>query len=212
MHTLATGGSSSPLGIWAYLVVFAAAAVGYLGIPFIGAAVIGSAAVLASQGRLNIVAVLVVAAIGCEVGGLGGYGIGDRWGRQLLEHPGPALEWRKKAIAKGEEVYEKWGRAAVFFTPSLVSGSLEMKFSQFAVWNFLAGAVFVLSVGPAAYGAGKVSTGHHDPVSLGMLIGGIVVAAACIALVWHHHRRHKARRSGTSTPAEPTRRPVHPSR
>ena len=98
-----------------------------------------------------------------------------------------------------------------FFTPSLVSGSLEMKFSQFAVWNFLAGAVFVLSVGPAAYGAGKVSTGHHDPVSLGMLIGGIVVAAACIALVWHHHRRHKARRSGTSTPAGPTS-PVHQSR
>jgi membrane protein DedA with SNARE-associated domain len=103
------------------------------------------------------------------------------------------------------------GTRCRFLTPSLVPGSLEMKFSQFAVWNLLAGAVFLLSVGPAAYGAGKVSTGHHDPVSLGMLIGGIMVAAACIALVWHYYRRHKARRSGAGTPAEPTS-PVHQSR
>jgi hypothetical protein len=38
-----------------------------MGIPVIGTAVIGFAAVLGSQGRLNIVAVLAVAAIGCEV-------------------------------------------------------------------------------------------------------------------------------------------------
>jgi membrane protein DedA with SNARE-associated domain len=100
MQLLAVAGSASVLGVWAYLAVFAAAAAGYMGIPFIGTAVIGFAAVLASQGRLNIVAVLVVAAIGCEVGGIGGYEIGDRWGQQLLGHPGPGLAWRKKAVAK----------------------------------------------------------------------------------------------------------------
>src|SRR5215831_19737032 len=98
MHFLADAGSSDAVGFWAYLVVFAAAAAGYMGIPLIGTAVIGFAAVLASQGRLNIAAVLAVAAIGCEIGGLGGYKIGGRWGRQLAEHPGPALEWRKKAV------------------------------------------------------------------------------------------------------------------
>jgi membrane protein DedA with SNARE-associated domain len=51
-----------------------------MGIPVIATAVIGFAAVLASQGRLDVAAVLVVAAIGCEVGGLGGYKIGGRWG------------------------------------------------------------------------------------------------------------------------------------
>ena len=71
---------------------------------------------------------------------------------------------------QGEEVYQKWGRAAVFVTPSMVSGALKMRFRQFAVWNFLAGLAFVLSVGPGAYGVGRVSAGHHDPVSLGMLI------------------------------------------
>ena len=193
MHPLATAGQSSAPGAWAYLVVFLAAAAGYMGVPVIGTVVITGAAVLASQGELNIVAVLVVAALGCEVGGLGGFRIGWRWGRQLLEHPGPALEWRKKTVAKGEEVYQKWGRAAVFVTPSIVSGALDMKFRQFVVWNFLAGTVFAVSVGAGAYGAGKVSTGHTDSVSVGMLIGGVVVAALCVVLVMLHYRRHKAR-------------------
>jgi membrane protein DedA with SNARE-associated domain len=193
MHSLAAAGSSSALGIWAYVAVFAAAAAGYMGVPLIATAVIGAAAVFASQGQLNIAEVLIVAAIGCEVGGLGGFRIGARWGRQLLERPGPGLAWRKKTVAKGEAVYQKWGRAAVFVTPSIVSGALDMKFSQFVVWNFFAGTVFVVSVGSAAYGAGKISTGHHDPVSLAMLIGGVAVAVLCIAGVRRHVRRHKAR-------------------
>ena len=65
MHLLAAEAPPSALGIWAYLALFVAAAVGYMGVPVIGTAVIGFAAVLTSQGRLNIVAVLVVAAIGC---------------------------------------------------------------------------------------------------------------------------------------------------
>ena len=206
---LAAAGTSGPLGIWAYPVVFAAAALGYLGIPFIGAAAIGFAAVLASQGKLNIAAVLVLAVIGCEIGGIAGWKIGDRWGRPLLEHPGPILEWRKKAVTKGEQVYQKWGRAAVFVTPSVVSGALKMKFRQFAVWNFLAGLVFVLSVGPGSYGVGRVSAGHHDPVSLGMLIGGIAVAIVSLVVVRRYYRRHKARRSGTGTAVEPPVRAVH---
>jgi membrane-associated protein len=202
MHLLAASGPPNALGIWAYLVLFAAAAAGYMGIPLIGTAVIGFAAVLASQGRLNIVAVLVVAAIGCEVGGLGGYKIGYRWGRQLAERPGPALEWRKKAVAKGEEAYRRWGRAAVFVTPSIVSGVLAMKFRQFVIWNFLAGTVFVVAVGSGAYGAGRVATGHHDPVSLGMLVGGVAVAAACIVLARRYHHRRKTRRSSTGQPID----------
>jgi membrane protein DedA with SNARE-associated domain len=192
MHVLAAADSSSAPGVWAYLVVFVAAAAGYMGVPVVATAAIATAAVFASQGELNIAGVLVVAALGCEVGGLGGFRIGARWGRQLLERPGPGLAWRKKAVAKGDAVYQKWGRAAVFVTPSIVSGALDMKFSQFVVWNFLAGAVFVVSVGSGAYGVGKVSTGHHDPASLGMLIGGVAVAVACLAVARRHYRRHRA--------------------
>jgi membrane protein DedA with SNARE-associated domain len=195
MHQLAATGAAGPAGFWAYLGIFALVAVGWAGVPAIGGAVIAGAAVLASQGQLNIAAVLVASVLGTEAGGLAGYSIGGRWGRVLLTHPGLWLGRRQQVLTEGEALYAKWGRLAVFFTPCLISGVAKMKHSQFVVWNFLAGAVYVLSVGPAAYGAGKVSTGQHDPGSVGMLAGGVLVGAAVVVLAIWFHRRRKARRS-----------------
>ena len=92
---------------------------------------------------------------------MAGYSIGVRWGRALLSHPGPLLARRQRVLTAGEAMYAKWGRLAVFFTPCLVSGIARMKYSQFVVWNLLAGTVYVFSVGLTVYGAGKVTTGHH---------------------------------------------------
>jgi membrane protein DedA with SNARE-associated domain len=66
---------------------------------------------------------------------------------------------------------------------------------QFVVWNFIAGAVYVLSVGPAAYGAGKVSSGEQDWGSLGALVAGLALATGCAMLAARYYSRRKARRS-----------------
>ena len=79
MHAIAAAGSSGDIGTWACLAAFAVTTAGCTGIPFTGTAAIGAAAVLASQGQLNIGAVLIVAAIGNEAGGLLGCQVGDRW-------------------------------------------------------------------------------------------------------------------------------------
>jgi membrane-associated protein len=197
MHAIAASSSTEQYGAWAYLAVFALMALTFAGLPAIGAAVVGWAAVLASQGKLNIVIVLVVAALGAEVGGLAGYSIGVRWGRKLLDRPGRWRERRQKALAGGERIYAKWGRLAVFFTSTIVSGILRMKYSQFVVWNFVVGAVYVLSVGPAAYGAGKVAAGEQDWGSLGPLVAGLAIAAGCAVLAARYYRRHQARRLPT---------------
>ena len=194
MHAMATASSAEAYGAWAYLAVFALMALTFVGVPAIGAAVVGWAAVLASQGKLNIWWVLIVAAVGAEVGGMGGYHIGERWGRQLLERPGPWLERRQQAVGRAEALYAKWGRLAVFFTPTIVSGVLKMKYSQFLVWNFAVGCVYVLSVGPAAYGVGKVSASEQDAGSLAALFIGLAIAAGCIFLAARYYRRRRARR------------------
>jgi membrane protein DedA with SNARE-associated domain len=181
-------------GTGAYLAVFALMALTFVGIPAVGPAVVGWAAVLASQGKLNIVAVLIVAALGAEAGGLIGYGIGARWGRTILDHAGPWQERRRNVVARAEAVYAKWGRLAVFVTPTLVSGALRMKYSQFVVWNFAVGSVYVLSVGPAAYGAGKVAANEQDWESLGALVTGLAIAAGCAVLAARYYRRRRARR------------------
>ena len=85
MHAIAAASSGGGIGIWAYLAAFAATAAGYMGIPFTGTAAIGTAAA-ASQGQLNIAAVLILAAIGNEAGGLLGFQVGDR----------PAVSWNTR--------------------------------------------------------------------------------------------------------------------
>ncbi len=194
MHATAAAASTAQYGVWAYLAVFALMALTFAGIPAIGAAVVGWAAVLASQGKLDIGAVLIVAMLGAEAGGLAGYSIGDRWGRRLLDRPGRFQARRQQAVARAEGIYAKWGRLAVFFTPTIVSGLLKMKYSQFVVWNFVVGAVYVLSIGPAAYGAGKVSAGESDWGSLGALVAGLALAAGSTMLAARYYRRRKARR------------------
>jgi membrane protein DedA with SNARE-associated domain len=168
---------------------------GWAGIPGIGATVLGGATVAASQGQLNIAAVLIVAVIAVEVGGMAGYSVGIRWGRALLSRPGPLLARRQRVLTAGEAMYVKWGRLAVFFTPCLVSGIARMKYTQFVFWNFLAGTVYVISVGLTVYGAGKVTTGHGDAISVSSLVVGIAVGVAAFVLGRRYHRRRKARRA-----------------
>ncbi len=192
MHAAAATSTSQggDYGAWVYLVVFALTALSFAGVPLVGTAVVGWAAVLAGEGHLAFGLVLLVAAIGAEVGGVAGYHIGQRWGRKLLDRPGRGLERRRKAVARAEKFYAKWGRIAVFFTSTIISGLLRMKFSQFLLWNFMVGLLFVLSVGPAAYGAARVYEGAEDAPSLGALMTGLAVAggAGLLALLYYRRR------------------------
>jgi len=196
MHTLAAAESSASAGCWVYFGIFALVMLGWAGIPGIGATVLGAATVAASQGKLNITAVLIVAIIAVEFGGMVGYSVGMRWGRALLSRPGPLLARRQRVLTAGEAMYDKWGRLAVFFTPCMISGIAKMRYSQFVVWNFLAGAIYVVSVGLSVYGAGKIATGQRDPVSVGSLVCGLAVGAAAFLLGRRYYRRRRARRAG----------------
>ena len=191
-------GSATTGGLWAYVAVFVLVAIGWAGVPAIGGTVVAGASVLASQGNLDFAAVLAASILGAGVGGLAGYAVGARWGRAIMNHPGPWLGRRQQALTAGEALYAKWGRLAVFFTPCMVSGIVKMKYSQFVIWNLLAGAVYVFSVGPAAYGAGKVTTGQASAGDVGTLVAGIAVGAAAFVLARRYYGRHKARRAAAA--------------
>ena len=79
MHTIAAASSSGGIGTWACLAAFAVTTAGCTGIPFTGTPRSALPPSCASQGQLNIGAVLIVAAIGNEAGGLLGFQVGDRW-------------------------------------------------------------------------------------------------------------------------------------
>ena len=181
---------------WQYLLLFVAVAASWAGVPFIGATALGAAAVAASQGRLNLAVVVGVATVAGEVGGLIGYGVGDRWGQILLERPGKHQEGRRKMVEKGERAYARWGRLAVFFTPAVVSGTAKMRHGQFVLWNLIASFAFAVSVAASAFGIGRVVTGHTSPRDIGTLLVGLAVGA--LVMVWfvrHRRRRSAAKRA-----------------
>jgi len=183
---------------WQYAALFVAVAASWAGVPFIGATALGAAGVAASQGKLNLALVVGVSTVAGEVGGIIGYAIGNRWGRQLLERPGKHQAGRQRMVDRGERAYATWGRLAVFFTPAIVSGTAKMQHGQFVLWNLLASLGFSVSVAASAYGMGRIFTGHHSPHDIGTLLVGLVVGVLATVFYVRHRHRSAATAAGPS--------------
>ena len=181
---------------WQYLLLFLAVAASWAGVPAIGTAALGTAAVAASQDKLDPAAVIVVAVLAGEAGGLGGYAIGRRWGRRLLEHPGKHRAGREKMVQRGERLYARWGWLAVFFTPAIVSGTAKMPAYRFAFWNLLDSLGWSVAVAASAYGIGRLATGHHTSHDIAILVIGLATTALVAVTAVRRHRRRRTQRVG----------------
>src|SRR6202042_1843171 len=118
------------------------------GLPVPGETGLITAAVLASQGNLKIVPVIVLAAAGAIVGDNIGYVIGRKGGRWLLERPGAFHRQRLEVLRIGEPFFAAHGPKAVFFGrfllglrvwASWLAGATRMHWREFALWNALGG-------------------------------------------------------------------------
>jgi membrane protein DedA with SNARE-associated domain len=193
---LATAGLAADTW-WQYLLLFLLVAASWAGVPAIGATALTAAGVAASQGKLNLGVVVLVATAGGEVGGLIGYAVGDRWGRILLERPGKHQEGRRRIVEKGEAAYARWGRLAVFFTPAIVSGTAKMRHGQFVLWNLIASLAFSVSVAASSFGFGRLVTGNHTVHDIVTFIVGLAVGVLIMMWYVRHRRRTAAKRAQT---------------
>jgi len=182
---------------WQYLLLFLTVTASWAGVPIIGTAALGVAAVAASQGKLDLPAVIVVSVVAGEVGGLVGYAVGRRWGRRLLDRPGRHQAGREKLMERGQQLYARWGWLAVFFTPAMISGTAKMPPYRFAFWNLLDSLGWTASVAASSYGVGRLATGHHTWHDVAILVIGLCTAAFGIVVAVRRHRRHEARRVET---------------
>jgi membrane protein DedA with SNARE-associated domain len=94
---LTTTMTSTGSNWWEYLLLFVAVMASWAGVPMIGSAAAGAAAVAASQGNLNLVAVITISILAGEAGGLIGYYVGHHWGSKILARPGKRQAGRQKA-------------------------------------------------------------------------------------------------------------------
>jgi undecaprenyl-diphosphatase len=183
----------------AYLVLFALVGLESSGLPVPGETALISVALLASQGHVNIVIVIVVAVAAGVLGDNVGYLIGRTGGRRLLERPGFLEHHRRQILVKGEPFFAKHGPKAVFLgrwvaglriAAAWLAGINHMRWRTFLFWNALGGAFWATTTALLAYYLGSQAEEIFKVVGLAG-VGAAVVAVAGL-LLWRRQRGRRA--------------------
>jgi membrane protein DedA with SNARE-associated domain len=167
------------------------------GVPLPGETALVAAGVLASRGKFDITAVVVVAAAAAIVGDNVGYWIGRGGGRKLLtrwpwleRHASRVLPWSERFFARHGPKTIFLGRfvAVLRVTAAWLAGVSKMHWWRFFLWNAAGGICWALLVGLIAYFLGQAAA---DAVNRYGLIGGgaVVGLLGTGALALHVWRR-----------------------
>lgn len=180
-----------------YPIIFLFIALETMGIPLPGETALIAGGILASQGRLSIELVIVLAAAAAIIGDNIGFMIGRHYGRRLVEwEGGPFPRQRRRLIEVGEPFFEKHGPKAVFLgrwvaglriASSWLAGINHMKWSVFLFWNALGGICWALSIGLLAYFLGHTA---ERLIRQAGLIGLVIVVVGGIG-IWLFVRRRE---------------------
>ncbi|MGA2013810.1 MAG: DedA family protein [Solirubrobacteraceae bacterium] len=166
-----------------------------LGLPSPGETALVLAAVLASQGKLQIWLVILIGVSSAIAGDNIGYLLGRRFGREVLEAPGPFHRRRVEVIGAGDRFFERHGPKAVFFArwialvrfaAAWLAGINAMRFRQFFFWNALGGISWGVTYGLVGYFAGNAAA---DAISTFGIYAAVALALAFIVYVTIKLRR-----------------------
>jgi undecaprenyl-diphosphatase len=176
----------------------------FLGFVFPGETALVLGGVLASQGRVSIGVVLVLAIVGAIAGDAVGYAIGRRFGPGLQSSRLGQLVGDKRWRAS-ERFLHRRGAPAVFFgrftallramVPS-AAGMAKLPYRTFALWNALGGSAWAAAFVIAGYLAGE----SYKQVDRYLGRGALALTAVVVLtfVVVHFVRRRRATASGTS--------------
>ncbi len=162
------------------------------------------AAVLASQGKLQIWLVLVIGISSAIIGDNLGYLLGRRFGRDVLESErGPFHHRRVEVIRAGDRFFDKHGPKAVFlarwialvrFAAAWLAGINEMRFAEFFVWNALGAVTWGLTFGLVGYFAGQAAADAITQFGIYAFIALAVLAVVGYVLLRRRERSAAGRR------------------
>jgi membrane protein DedA with SNARE-associated domain len=168
------------------------------GVPLPGETALVAAGVFASRGKLDILAVVVVAAAAAIIGDNLGYWIGRTGGRGLLERSRLLSRWSDRVLPWAEEFFHRHGAKTIFIgrffsvlrvTAAWMAGVSRMHWWRFFLWNAAGGICWAMLVGLVAYFAGEAvanAISHY-----GLIGGGALVALVLAGLVGFHFWRKR---------------------
>ena len=170
-----------------------------MGVPSPGETALVLAAVLASQGKLQIWLVLLIGVASAIVGDNIGYLLGRTLGREVLEARGPLYDHRKRAVAAGDRFFEKHGNKSVFIgrwialvrvAVAWLAGINHMRFPEFFFWNALGAVTWGVTFGLAGYFGGAAAA--HLITQFGVIAAGVLAVPVVAALLIRRRRRRRA--------------------
>ncbi|MGO9971877.1 MAG: DedA family protein [Solirubrobacteraceae bacterium] len=175
-----------------------------LGVPSPGETALVLAAVLASQGKLNIWLVIPIAMASAIIGDSIGYLLGRLVGRDVLEARGPFHERRVRALAVGDRFFTRHGPKAVFLgrwialvriATAWLAGINKMPYPTFFFWNALGGITWALAYGLLGYYGGTAAAHVLEQIGVGAALAlGVVVFVGVI--VWKVRERRHVQQEG----------------
>ena len=159
------------------------------GVPLPGETALVAAAIFASQGKLNIVEVIGVAAAAAIIGDNLGYWVGRTGGRKLLERFGPLRRWSARTLPWSERFFQRHGGKTIFLarffsvlrvTAAWIAGISRMHWWTFFLWNAAGGICWAVLVGLVAYYVGHAAADAINHYGLWAGAGLVVI----LAIVW----------------------------
>jgi membrane-associated protein len=188
------------IGISSKLGYFLPALIGLesMGVPSPGETALVLAAVLASQGKLQIWLVIVIGIASAIVGDNIGYGLGRWLGRDVLVAKGPFRHHRIRAIDAGDRFFKRHGPKAVFlarwialirFAAAWLAGINKMRFREFFLWNALGGITWGITYGLVGYFLGTAAANLITTFGIYAAIAIVVVIIAGYVFVKVRQRR-----------------------
>lgn len=187
------------------LLVFAEAAI-FIGFIFPGETATIIAGVIASQGRVNIVALIILVVVAAIAGDSVGYGIGHTFGDRILNLK--LITSRRAGIDWALELLNRRGAIAVFiarFTAFLravmpaLAGAARMRYRTFFLANATGGLVWGVGSALAGYLVGNAyqrAEKYASWVSSALLI--IIAVVAFTIFIFNKRREAKAEQAALS--------------
>jgi membrane protein DedA with SNARE-associated domain len=172
------------------------------GVPVPGETILIAAAVYAGAGRLNIVAVGIIALVAAVVGDNVGFAIGHFGGRALVLRWGRYVFITEERLDKAEGFFHRHGGKVVTVARfieglrqanGIVAGLSKMYWPKFLAFNALGAALWVALWTTVGYTAGShLNSIYHQLVRYEVYVGiGIVVLIVAFVSrrLWKRHRR-----------------------
>ena len=187
-----------------------------MGVPSPGETALVLAAVLASQGKLQIWLVILIGVSSAIVGDNIGYLLGRRLGRDVLVSRGPFHEYRLELVELGDQFFSKHGAKAVFlarwialvrFAAAWLAGINHMRFREFFFWNALGGISWGVTFGLVGYFLGRAAADAISTFGFYAFAGLLILFIAYLYYQLRKRRREREARQAVRAEKAAEREP-----